>query len=368
MGRAVSQRPPSPTSAPKPPPRDPSVRRARARAALPPGSEAVFIEVGEASPYLMALVPIALGEGRDGALLALVDVTQKPGVLLGRHDFVSGPMTARKALVVHTMRGEPAILAELDGEKESMTCGWWLAEKRPRFLCAPKIAGESRYETYRDELVESWETEFPPAGLAEPTRTGRMLRLSPAGRWTEVDSFRCLGRPLAESLEEAGRHRLRRWQRDTVRRLSRVALHESRAFADERASRLLRDAVIVDACDAEPWRLLGRLEFQAGRMASAAPPLAAAVALDSHNPAPLVDLADALVALDVSTQGGAEAWALTCQLLARPPATRALVDGVTGPKVLARDLYKSYLERTEETAVRHHSRRRRVEGQLQVLQ
>ena len=195
-----------------------------------------------------------------------------------------------------------------------------------------------------------------------------MFRLSSAGRWAEVDSFRCLGRPLPDALEEAGRHGVRRWQRDTVRRLTRVAVHESGTFDDERATRLLRDAVLVDACDAEPWRLLGRLEFQAGRTADAAPALAAAVALDSHDPAPVVDLADALVGLDVSTPAGAEAFGLTRELLARPLAMRSLVGGASSPKILARDLYQSYLERTQPSAAQHHSRRRRVEAQLDLLQ
>ncbi len=327
----------------------------------------MLVDLGEPWPYVLALAPIEDGDERRGAMLALVDVTQESGVLLGRHDFASGPMEVRHAMVVSTVEGEPAVLAELVGPEESSTCGWWLAARRPRFLCAPKVGGPSRYEAYGDLLVESWQTDFPPPALSEPTRTGRMVRLSPRGRWAEVDSFRCLGRPLSDVRSEAGRGGVRRWQRDSVRRLSRVALHQSRTFDDERASGLLRDAIAIDACDAEPWRLLGRLDFQAGRTATAAPALAAAVALDSHDAAPLVDLADALIGLNTATESGQAAWRATLDVLARPLATRSLVAAPTSPKALARGLYESYLERTEETAGRHHSRRRRVHQQLEVL-
>ena len=349
--------------APEPPPRDPAVRLERARRALPLGEGTVVRDPEVGSPYVLALRALSGG----GALLGLVDVRVAPGVLIGRHDFTLGPMALTDAFVLRTSTGEPAILAALDGVDGASACGWWLSARHPRFLCAPKVARDSDFDQVGGVLLESWETDFPPPPLAEPTRTGRMIRLTPAGRWAEIDGFRCLGRPLAEVVEEAGSRGVRRWQRDMVGRLVRVARHQSDTFHDERAEALLEDAIAVDACDAGPWRLLGRLRFQSGQTESATPALAAAVALDSHEAAPLVDLADAVVGLDVSTPAGTEAWDTTRVLLARSSATRRLAEGAPGPKALARSLYLAYLERTAESADRHRTRRRRVEQQLQLL-
>lgn len=359
---------PAPTPAAEAaPPREPEVRFARARAALPPGTKPTFSDVGRTTPYVLAISSLGTTGGREATMLALIDVRQSPGVLVGRHDFPVGPVQVDGAFLIETTGGEPTVLATLDAPKESSTCGWWIAARRPRFLCAPKVAGHSEYDVVEGLLVESWQTDFPPSSLAEPTRTGRMVRLSSAGRWAEVDSFRCLGRPLLEVAAEARRGGVRRWQRDSIRRLSRVAHHQSEVFDDERAVALLRDAIAIDACDAQPWRLLGRLEYEAGHTVAAVPALAAAVALDSRDPAPLVDLADALVGLDASTPEGAEAFDVAVEVLARPALTRGLVQAPTGPKALARGLYGTYLEATESVATRHHSRRRRVESQLQVL-
>lgn len=300
-------------------------------------------------------------------MLGLVDVRTDPGVLVGRHDFPVGAGGVRGVFVLESAVGDPVVLAELEGPRASSMCGWWISRRSPRFLCAPKIAGPSTYAVVEGLLVESWETDFPPEALSAPTRTGRMFRLSAAGRWAEVDSFRCLGRPLAEIAKDAPRGEIRRWQRDSIHRYARVARHQSEAFEDERATELLRDAVTVDACDAQPWRLLGRLEYQAGRMDRAVPALAAAAALDSREPATLVDLADALVALDAGTVAGKEAFSTARTVLNRPAATRDLASSAPSPKVLARDLYRAYLDRTETAAARHFTTRRRVEGQLAVL-
>lgn len=355
-------------TAPKPPPRDPSVRSARAQAALPRGRAANLHDAGSTTPYVLATSSLgADGVGRPATMLGLVDVRADPGVLLGRHDFAFGPVQVGKVAVLETATGDPVVLAELSGPREASMCGWWISPRGPRFLCAPKITGPSKYEVIEGLLVESWQTDFPPPSLSAPTRTGRMFRLSPSGRWSEIDSFRCLGRPLRDVAAETHRGGIRRWQRDSIRRFARVARHQSDAFEDERATNILRDAVAVDACDAEPWRLLGRLEYQAGRAERAVPALAAAVALDSREPAALVDLADALVALDPETPEGEEALATALELLARPASTRDLAQSATAPDELARGLYRSYLDQTEAVAARHVTTRRRVEGQLQAL-
>lgn len=366
-GKGASAPPVPAQATPVPPPRDPAVRAARARAALPPGAGQTVVDVGGASPYVFATMPLRAAAGRGGTLFGLVDVRANPGVLVGRHDFPVGDVQIGAPLSLETTTRQPVLLAELAAPSESSTCGWWISPQRPRFLCAPKVARASIHSVVDGLLVESWETEFPPLSVAPPTRTGRMVRLSPAGRWAEIDSFRCLGKPLAEATAEATRGGVRRWQRDSIRRLTRVARHRSETFDDERASSLLRDAIAIDSCDADPWRLLGRLEYQAGRTAVAVPALAAAVALDSRDPASLVDLADALVALDVGSEEGREAFSAAQEMLARPPSTRTLVEAPVGPKALARGLYETYLEQTDATAARHHSRRRRVEGQLEVL-
>jgi len=335
---------------------------------LPPGDgEVTLTDPTDAPTYVLGVKAFSIAGGRGGVLLALVDVTRDPAVLIGRHDFVARPQRIRGSFVLRTSAGELVLLAELHGAEGTSACGWWLGRDRPRFLCAPKVGRASRYEARRGLLVESWQTDFPPAALSPPTRTGRMVRLSADGGWTEVDSFRCLGRPLAEAIDQAGARGMRRWQHDSVARLLRAARSQSRRFDDERAATLLRDAIATDSCAAEPWRLLGRLRFQSGRNVLATPPLAAAVALDSHDPAPLVDLADALVGLDVSTRAGREAFAVTLLLLERSRATRHLAGGVANPKALARALYRAYLQRTADRAVLHRSRRRRVERQLEVL-
>lgn len=365
---AAAEPVPEPAAAPRsPPPRDPAARTRRARAALPPGSKAVLREPPQPSPFVVAVESFADPQGGDEVMLALVDVTTEPGRLIGRHDFAGGPVEAGDALALEAATGEPIVLVALRSAVESSTCGWWIRAGRPRFLCAPRIRGPSRHRAVGDALIESWSTDYPPEPLASPTVTGRMLRLTPAGRWSEVDSFRCLGRPLDDVLVEAGRIGVRRWQRDSIRRLTRVARHQSRTFADDRAVGLLRDAIAIDACDAIPWRLLGRLEFQRGNSEVAAATLAIAVSLDSHEPATLVDLADALVGLDVTTPEGREALALVGRGLERSASTRSLRAPGAGPKQLARALYESYLDRTADAPERHRSRRRRVERQLQVL-
>lgn len=345
------------------PPADASVRAARARAALPPGPNARVFDPSDGSPYVLAL----RSEPGAGALFGVVDVRTDPGQLVGRHDFSSSSASADTVLSLRSASGDLVLLARLDLSGEAAACGWWLVPGRPQFVCAPRIDGTSTLAASRGDLIESWASRYPPPSVADPGRTGRVLQLSPVGRWSEIDGFRCLVRPLADVLTETRVGRIRRWQRDTVRRLTRVALHQSRTFEDDRAAGLLRDALEVDACDAEPWRLLGRLQFQRGQYDDATPALAMAVGLRSRDPAPLVDLADALVEVDAATAAGERAWAQTKEILARPTSTRALAAGAGGPTSLAARLYRAYLERTETSAERHRATRRRVEQQLSGL-
>jgi cytochrome c-type biogenesis protein CcmH/NrfG len=144
-------------------------------------------------------------------------------------------------------------------------------------------------------------------------------------------------------------------------------LRASEELHTDRGVALLRDALAVDACEVETWRLLGRLEVEAGHTASAVPQLAVAVALSPREAAPLVDLADALLVLDAATPADQTAFAAARDLLADRRPTKTLVSGAHGPRDLARALYAAYLERTATDADRHRSRRRRVQQEIRRL-
>ncbi len=350
------------------PPLDSGIRRRRVVASLPPGgADPVWRDPIEGGPYAVVLQNRGPGNAGDRWLLALVDVRRDPGTFLGRHDFIGVGVGLGRAFALATERGDAVVLAEMEEGQGVRACGWWLPAGSPRFLCAPKVVGPSRYDTVGALLVESWPADFPPMPEGRIPLTGRMFRLSPTGRWSEVEGFRCLGLRLEEAVAEAGGVGLRRWQRDGVARRVRVALRESRAFDDEQAIELLRDAIVIDSCAAEPWRLLGRLEFQAGRNGRAVPALATAVSLASHEDAPLVDLADALAAIDIDGPEAREALMAARELLARSRRNQPLVLNVSTTRQLARVLYHTYLERTADAPDRHRSRRRRVQRQLAEL-
>jgi hypothetical protein len=320
------------------------------------------------SPYVVGLLGRSpAGEGMSRVTLVLVDVSHAPAVLVGRHDFDARVSVLSGVFTLRSDSGEPIVLAELTGPGATTACGWLLAPSRPRFLCAPKLSGPSRFDVRQGELLETWEATFPPAELVPSARSGRVLRFSTTAGWNEADGFRCLAAPLDEAILGAGSGALRRWQYDSVRRLARAARRASDTLDNEEAERLLREAIAADACDPEPWRLLGRLQFQRGNAAEGAPALAVAVALASHDAPPLVDLADALVDLETSRAADQEAFARTRKILARPASTRGLAERADAPRVLARSLYELYLERTAGEEALHQARRRRVEAQLQIL-
>ncbi|MBM4266529.1 MAG: hypothetical protein FJ144_07965 [Deltaproteobacteria bacterium] len=350
------------------PPRSPATRIARARTALPPGGgDSPLKAVSDDSPYVVGLLAGgASPETRSRATALLIDVGHEPAVLVGRHDFDARVTKLEGALDLRTEAGEPLVLAVMTGPGATTACGWLLAEKRPRFLCAPKLSAPSRYDVIAGELVESWEATFPPPDLVPGARTGRVMRFATTG-WDEVDGFRCLARPLDESVLASGPGELRRWQRDTVARLAKAARRANDALHKEEAERFLHDAIAADACDEKPWRLLGRLEFESGQAAKGAPSLAVAVALESYEAAPLVDLADALADLETSNADDQAAFESTRKILERPASIRPLAERAKDPHALARSLYQLYLERTSEAAAMHEPRRRRVESQLRTL-
>ena len=177
-----------------------------------------------------------------------------------------------------------------------------------------------------------------------------------------------MGRPLSEALGEAGARTLAVWQQDTVQQLTRAASRASEGLETDVAIARLEDALAVDGCAPETWRLLGRLEFEAGRPQAAAT-LAVALALAPRDEGVLLDLADALAVLDVAKPGRATAGIRCSPCSASRPTTRELVEGGAGksPKALARALYRAFLARTPTEDVWLAARRRKVEEKLATL-
>jgi cytochrome c-type biogenesis protein CcmH/NrfG len=156
-----------------------------------------------------------------------------------------------------------------------------------------------------------------------------------------------------------------------VRQRVVAARHASAELDTDRALALLRDALSIDGCDATAWRLLGRLEFERGRAARAAPALAVALSLTAGEPATMVDLADALAVLNTASATGAASLATVLEALESHGNTRAVVDdarqkleGRATARGLAIALYESFLERTSAEDPRLEAARRRAGEQV----
>lgn len=379
-GDAAAPKPP-PGPAPLPP-RDDAERRARAAKSLPSGVELGNVAVvGNGTRWVMALASAKRDGVTLGPNLLLFDVSAPDGVLLGEHDFglaapeVPPPARIGRALLVDAAsREEPVVLAELlfpEGARDPLfgACGWWLRRRHATFLCAQRLTPTSRFETRDGELVETWKVD-PLGGAATGNAgrsSGRVLRFAD-GQWQESDTFRCLGTPLEQAWKQAGRQPLATWQQETVRTLTKSATRAAGGLDTETAAARLRDALAIDGCAPETWRLLGRLEFEAGKP-GAARTLAMALALAPRDDGVLLDLADSLAILRTDVEPQRESWRDAVAILGDRPATRAWTDGAAGksPRALARVLYETYLARTSPEDEWLQVRRRRVEEKLAAL-
>jgi hypothetical protein len=376
---ASSTTPPGPTPIP---PRDDAERRARALRALPKGVELGPIAVaGNGTRWLMALATPKRDDASVGPNLLLFDVAAPDGVLFAEHDFGANasdtkpPARIGRALLLDAAsREEPVVLAELlppEGTRDPAVgaCGWWLRRRRAMFMCAPRLTATSRLDVHDGQVVESWQVDSlggDTAGSAGRL-SGRVLRFAD-GNWQESDSFRCLGTPLDQAWKEAGRRSLATWQQETVRTLTRSATHASGALDTDTAAKRLQDALVIDGCAPETWRLLGRLEFEAGKP-GATRTLAMALALAPRDDGVLIDLADGLAVLRTDVPAQREAWRDVVAVLGGRPATRPWLEGAASksPRALARVLYETYLARTSPDDEWLQARRRRVEEKLATL-
>ena len=372
----------APSGPPPIPPRDDAERRARAAKALPPGTDlGKLVAAGDGTHWAMALAS-AKRDGPSGAPhLLLFDVSAPEGLLIAEHDFGDAgsdtPAPARIGRVLlldASSREEPVVLAELlppDDAREPLVgaCGWWLRRRRAMFACAPRLTPTSRFETHDGQLVETWQVDaLGGNATASGARTsGRVLHFAD-GQWQETDSFRCLGTPLDQAWKQAGRQTLATWQQETVRTLTKSATRAAGGLDGDTAAARLRDALAVDGCAPETWRLLGRLEFEAGKP-DAARTLAMALALAPRDDGVLLDLADSLVVLRTDVEQQRESWRDVVGVLGSRPATRELVGGAAGksPRALARVLYETYLARTSPEDEWLRARRRRVGEALATL-
>lgn len=370
-----------PAGSPPIPPRDDAERRARAAKALPPGADLGRVAaVGDGTRWLLALAA-AKQDGSPAPHLLLFDVSAPEGVLLGEHDFgdtasdTPAPARLGRALLLDTSsREEPVVLAELlaaDDAREPLlgACGWWLRRRRAMFLCAPRLTPTSRFETREGQLAESWHVDAlgGNASAIGGRTSGRVLRFTD-GQWQETDSFRCLGTPLDQAWKQAGRQPLATWQHETVRTLQKAATRAAGGLDGDAASARLRDALAIDGCAPETWRLLGRLEYEAGKP-GAARTLAMALALAPRDDGVLLDLADSLAVLRTDAEPQRESWRDVVAVLGSRPATRPWLEGAAGksPRALARVLYETYLARTSPENEWLRARRRRVEEALAAL-
>jgi hypothetical protein len=351
-------------------------RRARAQAALPPGHAIDAIaSLGRNDRYAFVLAAARDRKEPRGTTLWLLDLGEDPGRLLAAHDFGDASALAGGTVRIATTfeladdTGLPVLLADLrSSEGGKAVCGWWLSPERPRLVCAPASARPSSHRAWLDMLIESWDADAPsPSGRA-PGVSGRVLVFA-GGGWREADGFRCLGGKLEGALRDAETQPLGEWQRAAVGSRRAAALAADGRGESEAALELLRDALEIDGCDVENWRLVGRLELRSGDAAGAVPALAVAVALRPHGEAALVDLADALISLEANGESARnrEAWEAARTALSSRKATQALVAAAKGdrPKDLARVLYERFLALTERSAPRLGAQRRHAREQIE---
>jgi hypothetical protein len=349
----------SPTPLPGRAPRNDAERVARARGAWnSPRPLPELVAAGPGSRYAFALESAREGGPIHDRLL-LLDLGPEPGVIVGEHEFGAGDLgvsgsddaSPRIATTFEAASdtAEPLLLAEIEGRGRTLACGWWFERSRSRFVCAPSIGGPSRYRLVDRALFETWEAELPGDGGVPGVRgtSGRSLHLV-GGRWREEDPFRCLGWSIEDALREAGTQGIASWQTRGVQQRVAAAMRAADDLEPGTARSLLRDAVAIDGCDANAWRILGRLEYENGNAAAAAPALAMAVALRPNEPAALLDLADALAVLDSGSTAGSTALRRTTDTLRRRPATAALVSrgGRRGARGLAAACYRGFLGAT----------------------
>jgi hypothetical protein len=233
-------------------------------------------------------------------------------------------------------------------------------------VCAPALTTRSSHRPWLDTVIETWDAASPTLPGQPSGTSGRVLVFT-AGGWREIDSFRCVGGELDRALRDADRQSLGEWQRGASVARRTAALAAADRGDSEAALGLLRDALAVDGCDVANWRLLGRIEVRGGGPAAAVPPLAVAVALRPHDPAALLDLADALDELARTSGDGGEAWPAARRVLASRKGTQPLVErsGSEHPGDLARVLYERFLALTERSAPRLGPQRRHARARLE---
>jgi hypothetical protein len=362
------------TSAPgkvAPLPRTEAQRRVRAQKALRKGeSLGSLSQAGKDGRFALAL---AVDDPKRGAMLRLFDLGSDPGVLLAAHGFGAGAVTAgvpsrlAGAYELADDRSLPLLLADLRSEDGGAAlCGWWLAD-RPRLTCAPALSVGSTHDVQAGVVLETWPSEAPTAPVRPAGSNGRVLAFED-GDWREVDTFRCLGVPVARAVGQAGSELLGRWQRAEGQNRRTAALRAATRDQGGAAVELLRDALGFDACDVDAWRLLGRVHLQAGRGSEAVPPLAVAVALRPHGEAALVDLADALMLLRTPENASAEeAWTTAQAVLGKRKGTRDLLERAQGdrPADFASVLYQHFLSVTEGRAPQLGGQRRHAREQIE---
>jgi hypothetical protein len=352
---------PSPTPLPGRPPTNATERLARARAAwTAPRPLPEVVPAGPGSRYAFAVELASPGAGAARDRLYLFDLAPNPGVIVGEHEFgpdelgtageaAGAPVRVTATFEVMSDAAEPLVLAEIEGRGRVVACGWWFERRRSRLVCAPSIGGASHYRLVDRRLFEIWEADLPGDGGVSGVAgtSGRSLHLV-GGRWREEEPFRCLGWKLEDALREAGSQGIANWQTRGVQQRVAAATRAAEELDLATARSLLRDAVAIDGCATTSWRLLGRLEFDNGDAAAAAPALALAIALKPREPAAALDLADALAVLQTGNPTGSASFHRTVETLHHAEATARIVErgARRGARGVAVAFYQAYLDAT----------------------
>jgi len=378
---ALEQTAVEPTPRPLPSPRKSAAparsakqQRARAQAALPPGHAlGALTPIGRDGRFAFALDAPRGQKPGQGATLSLMDLGSEPGALVAAHDFgesgflAGGSVDIAGTFELRDEAGRKVLVADLrSGRGETAVCGWWLSIDRPRLVCAPIMSPRSDHHAWLDMLLETWDADSPTRPVRAPGMSGRVMVFA-KGDWRGIDSFRCLGWKLDRALREAGEQPLGEWQRATIRAHRAAALAAANRGETEVALARLRDALDLDACDVEIWRIMGRLERGAGHIDRAVPALAVAVALRPHGEVALVELADALIELERTRGDGGEAWSTVRQVLSNRKETKSFLEHADSdwPSALSRVLYERFLALTERSVPYLGAQRRYAREQIQ---